>query len=174
MLADHFSYLKCMQNFDISEALHQWNQVKFELRNAPFFNMAFTSFWKHVTKHYDTIFGYNLVLILARVVLIFVVDTSCCERGYSAVNHRMQTKQRVQLKLTNSRAQNQQVRSWTNFRRLDVQTVHGRSRCSKGRQLSNMVRTIRVFEVQELKFRCPSCTRSHCASTLMRALGRVR
>jgi hypothetical protein len=41
-LADHFSCLRCMQDFDLPEALHQWEKLKREGPTMPFFK--FTTF----------------------------------------------------------------------------------------------------------------------------------
>jgi len=98
MIAEHFSYLRSMLSFDRREALFEWVRLKFETRGAAFFSMSFTKFYEHLSRHFDNAHGYPNVLVLARVVLMIVSDTSICERVYSSVN-RTQTKARASLKL---------------------------------------------------------------------------
>ena len=95
-LAEHFSYLACTESCDTAEALFEWKRLKFEARAAAFFSMPFIGFYEHLSKHYDNSLGYHNLLILVRAALMFVIDTSCCERVYSGVN-RAQTKSRASL-----------------------------------------------------------------------------
>ena len=46
----------------------------------------FLQFWLRVLVHYDTEVRYYHVLKLGLVVLLFMLDTSCCERGYALMN----------------------------------------------------------------------------------------
>ena len=62
--------------------------------------MKFTSYWKNLSKRFGDswLTGYPDVLILARVINIYVLGTSCCECGYARVN-RAQSAARVGLKI---------------------------------------------------------------------------
>ena len=45
------------------------------------------AFWEHVSKHYsDPLLVYPMAIILIRVSLLILADTSCNERGFSQYN----------------------------------------------------------------------------------------
>ena len=88
-MIEQFSELKLMEGFDKSEALRQWELLKFELPKHAFFKaMGFVDFWVHVATHWDTgnLLGYSEFIKVALAVLLIVSGTSCCERGYSLMN----------------------------------------------------------------------------------------
>ena len=79
----------CMNNFNLDEALRQWRSLKRETRRLPFFKSCdYVQFWEHIATHYDTggLTGYSEILILALVVLLIILDTSCCERSFALMN----------------------------------------------------------------------------------------
>ena len=89
LLAKHFSGRDCMNNFNLDEALRQWRSLKRETRRLPFFKSCdYVQFWEHIATHYDTggLTGYSEILILALVVLLIILDTSCCERSFALMN----------------------------------------------------------------------------------------
>lgn len=102
-LANHFTALESMGSFNIDEALHQWRRLKLELHGEPFFSLSFKLFWEHVSRHYDNVHGYSVLLILVRIVLLIFPDTSCCERGFSSYN-RLHTPERASMKLATTRS----------------------------------------------------------------------
>jgi hypothetical protein len=42
----------------------------------------FLLFWEHVSRHYDTIHGYQNVPILTRISCLMLPDSSICEVGF--------------------------------------------------------------------------------------------
>jgi len=87
LLIDHFRELKCMVGFNRDEAMRQWQLLKFELRQHGFFNRcSYVQFWEHVAAHFDNGNGYSEFIKIALIVLLIMVDTSCCERAYSLMN----------------------------------------------------------------------------------------
>jgi hypothetical protein len=89
LLAKHFSGLDCMYNFNLDEAMRQWRSLKRETRRLPFFGSCdYVQFWEHIATHYDTgdLTGYSEILILALVILLIILDTSCCERSFALMN----------------------------------------------------------------------------------------
>ena len=84
--AGHFSGLTSMRDFDVDECLHQWKRLKKEICKEPFFSLSYKRFWEHLSRHYDNIHGYPLVIKLARISLMIMPDTSCCERVVSKYN----------------------------------------------------------------------------------------
>ena len=96
--ADHYSGLTSMAGFDITECLHQWRRLKIEMSGQPFFSLPYKGFWEHLSRHYDNIHGYPLVIKLARISLMLMPDTSCCERYVSQYN-RLHNKSRSRLYL---------------------------------------------------------------------------
>jgi hypothetical protein len=103
LLAKHFSPLTSMAKFDLEEAKRQYGRAKMEMRTTPFFTMNFKDFWGHLSIHYDEhMTGFPDLLILARVVLMIVCDSACCEVGFSALN-RTQTQSRSNLKVSTIR-----------------------------------------------------------------------
>ena len=64
-----------------------------DIPDEPFFTMPFTDFWMHMLTHYNNALGYPHVLMLVLVVMLWMIDTSCVERGYAAMN-RTHTKSR--------------------------------------------------------------------------------
>ena len=101
-ICNHFSGIECMAGFDVEEALHQWSRLKLELSGQPFFVLPFRKFWEHVSAHYDTANRYHTVLIPIRLTLLILMDTSCCERGYSHYN-RIHTAERPNLEVSTVR-----------------------------------------------------------------------
>ena len=98
-LTSHFSRLRCMQAVSASELRRQWKRVKFEQRNADIFGMEFSEFWTHLTVHFNGgLVGYPDLLVLAGVVRMILIDSSCCEQGFSRVNRTL-TKQRGRMGL---------------------------------------------------------------------------
>ena len=97
-ICNHFSGIECMAGFDVEEALHQWSRLKRELSGQPFFVLPFRKFWEHVSAHYDTANRYHTVFIPIRLTLLILMDTSCCERGYSHYN-RICTAKRPNLEV---------------------------------------------------------------------------
>lgn len=153
-LAEHFSYLEPMSSFDLEEALFEWKRLKFETRQSPFFSMGFTQFYEHLSQHFDSALGYPNVLILARICLVLVVETSCCERVYSGVN-RIQTKARASLKLETvsdvllTQELGPAVKSFDPLpiytAWLEAPFIEGKGE-ARGRQLAAMVRAIKNSE----------------------------
>ena len=101
--ADHFSGLTSMGDFNIEECLHQWKRLKEEVRDVPFFSLSYKRFWEHLSRHYDNIHGYSLVIKLARVSLMIMPDTSCCERVVAKYN-RMHDSKRPNLHIKTVRS----------------------------------------------------------------------
>lgn len=102
LVAGHYSELSSLskERFSLEEARRQFSKIKFDVRDAPFFTMGFRKFWQHISAHFaDAVLGYPDLVILARVILLLVADTSCCEVGYSRVN-RTQTKARVNMSVS--------------------------------------------------------------------------
>ena len=89
ILINQFRDLKIMDGFDEKEAMIQWERLKFELQQHGFFKTTtFVGFWGHVATHFDTgnLIGYSEFIKIAKVVVLIVSDTSCCERVYSLMN----------------------------------------------------------------------------------------
>jgi hypothetical protein len=101
--ASHFSGLACLRGFNVEEALHQWGRMKRELSGEPFFTKPYKAFYEHVSAHYDNILGFPDALILARLTLLILADTSCNERGF-AENNRLHTATRASLKTETCRS----------------------------------------------------------------------
>ena len=101
--ADHFSGLTSMGDFNIEECLHQWKRLKEEVRDVPFFSLSYKRFWEHLSRHYDNIHGYSLVIKLARISLMIMPDTSCCERVVAKYN-RMHDSKRPNLHIKTVRS----------------------------------------------------------------------
>ena len=101
-LAAHYHELTSMRNFDLNEALHEWSRIKRELSGAPFFGLSYKMFWEHVSRHYDTIHGYQNIIILTRISCLMLPDSSICEVGFSAYN-RTHTAERANLKTSTVR-----------------------------------------------------------------------
>ena len=87
-----------MADFDMHECLHQWGRLKIEISGQPFFSLPYKKFWEHLSRHYDDIHGYPLVIKLARISLMLMPDTSCCER-YASQHSRLHNKSRPRLLL---------------------------------------------------------------------------
>ena len=98
-LADHFKELDVMEHFNLDEALHEWRNLKSQVSKLPFFTMKFTEFWTHMIIHYNDEVRFKNVLMVVLVVLMFILDTSCAERGYALMN-RVHNATRNQLSLT--------------------------------------------------------------------------
>lgn len=88
VLVKQFSQLECMTGFDMNEAMHQWERLKFETRSMEFFkSTTYVQFWEHLAAHFDkSITGYSEILKVAILVLLIITDSSCCERSYSLMN----------------------------------------------------------------------------------------
>lgn len=88
VLVKQFSQLECMTGFDMKEAMHQWERLKFETRSMEFFkSTTYMQFWEHLAAHFDRdITGYSEILKVAILVLLIITDSSCCERSYSLMN----------------------------------------------------------------------------------------
>ena len=61
--------------------------------------MKFTEFWTHMIIHYNDEVRFKNVLMVVLVVLMFILDTSCAERGYALMN-RVHNATRNRLSLT--------------------------------------------------------------------------
>ena len=88
-LAKRFSHLKIVQDFDLNEALYQFRYLKRETRHMAFFRHSnFTQFWEHAIAQFShgnvTVYSEFLKVVLP--VLMIILDTSCCERGFSLMN----------------------------------------------------------------------------------------
>jgi len=101
--ANHFSGLSLMDGFDLAEAQSEFSLLKKELREEPCFLFSYKKFWEHVSAHYDKALGYSNVLLLGRVSLLILADSSICERGHAWYN-RFHTKERANLKLKAARS----------------------------------------------------------------------
>ena len=62
------------------------------------FSLPYKKFWEHLSRYYDSIYGYPLVIKLARISLMLIPDTSCCER-YVPQYNRLHNKSRFRLLL---------------------------------------------------------------------------
>ena len=64
--------------------------------------MPFAAFWLRLLNHYDNSFGYPNVLILVLIILMWMLDTSCCERGFAFMNRtHTPARNRLQVKRVN-------------------------------------------------------------------------
>ena len=98
-IAQHFSELTSLTNFNLNEAKRQFQKAKLRMRSLPYYSMKFKDFWSHISTHFDeALHGYPDLLIIVRIILLIVCDTSCCEVGYSAYN-RTHTASRSRLKV---------------------------------------------------------------------------
>ena len=88
-----------MEHFNLEEALHEWRNLKSRVSKLPFFTMNFTAFWTHMIIHYNDEVRFKNVLMVVLVVLLFILDTSCAERGYALMN-RVHSATRNALSLT--------------------------------------------------------------------------
>ena len=61
--------------------------------------MKFTEFWTHMIIHHNDEVRFKNVLMVVLVVLMFILDTSCAERGYTLMN-RVHNATRNRLSLT--------------------------------------------------------------------------
>ena len=68
-----------MDGFDLAEAQSEFSLLKKELREEPCFLFSYKKFWGHVSAHYDKALGYSNVLLLGRVSLLILADSSICE-----------------------------------------------------------------------------------------------
>lgn len=65
-------------------ALNEWRRMKADLPMNPNFTILdFKPYWVHFLNHRQHAPFYP---ILIKLCLLVVVDTSCCERGYSTMN----------------------------------------------------------------------------------------
>ena len=102
-LAEHLKGLGSMANLYLEEAKRQLKQAKFKLRSTLFCTMDFKEFLNHVSVTYDEhLAGFPVLLILVRVTLLIVCDSSCCEVGYSALIRTL-TAARSRLKVSTVR-----------------------------------------------------------------------
>jgi len=101
VLYEHFKHLKCMSDFNIDGARTEWFRLKVQVQQMEQRYRPFAEFWTHFLQHVhtgDDQLGFPCMCKLIRLLLLTVVDTSCCERGFSLMN-RIQTGPRNQLKL---------------------------------------------------------------------------
>lgn len=98
-LAEHFKGLSSMESFSLGAAKSEWMRLKRELSTSPLMDSTFQQLWNHVSRHFHGPLDYPNICILVRLVLLLVVDTSCCERGFSSMN-RIHTESRNRLKLS--------------------------------------------------------------------------
>ena len=106
-LIDQFSDLEYMENFDTNEAMNQWKRLKFETRGMPFFRHTnYSQYWVHVATHFDTgnVTGYSEIIKVGLLVLLIILDSSCCERVFSLMN-RIHTGTRNRMKFESVRNQ---------------------------------------------------------------------
>ena len=86
VLADHFKCLSVMEDFSLAECQREWKALKRAASKLPFFTMPFQQFWGHMIVYYNNEIRYKNLLVLVLVVLMWVFDTSCAERGYALMN----------------------------------------------------------------------------------------
>jgi len=99
-LATHFANLESMESFSLTNALNEWRRMKADLPGYSNFSaLGFKEYWVHFLRHKRHPQEYPTMCILIKLCLLVVVDSSCCERGYSAMN-RIHTDSRNRLKLS--------------------------------------------------------------------------
>lgn len=136
-LFGHFPSLTVLQGVNIREALIEWRDLKADLiQTDQHRDLRYVEFWTWVSRSYLN--RYPTILKLILVILIIVIDTSCCERGYSLMN-RTHTAERNLLKVETVNDLMAIVNLGPDVDDLDVQDMVRRwlEASQKGRKLSS-------------------------------------
>ena len=136
-LFNHFRSLTVLKDIDVDEAVREWQDLKRDLiTTTQHRDLKFVEFWTWVFTHYEN--RYPNILKLICVVLIIVMDTSCCERGFALMN-RTHTEERDRLKVETVNDLLMIMNLGPDVEDLDVQDMVGRwlHASTKGRQLGS-------------------------------------
>ena len=102
ILHTHFQHLRCMEEFNLNQAMQEWFLMKITVHKMERRHQdSFAAFWQYFlsfSQHRSECVGFPNVNKIIRCLLITVVDTSCCERGFSLMN-RIHTGGRNRLSL---------------------------------------------------------------------------